>query len=155
MNGRAKIHSEKQRLDDTFKRAAAVTDMELSADLARYLCVLVSGFLERAAVEILLEYTRLHSDPSVHKYVGSELNRFTNAKTQKLLDIFGRFDTNWHKDLTIHLVDERKAAVDSVVAIRHSIAHGTSVGVTMATAKRYYERVKEVVDHLADLCLPT
>ena len=46
----------KQRLDATFKRANVVgPDLKLQADFARYLCVLVSGYIERAVVAFVLE----------------------------------------------------------------------------------------------------
>lgn len=128
--------------------------MELSADLARYLCVLISGFLEQAAIELLLEHTRQRAAPSVQKYAGGKLYRFTTANAQNLLDLVGSFEADWHNDLKGYLVGEYKASLDSVVNIRQAVSHGRYVGVTIAQAKVHYERVKEVVDHIADLCLP-
>lgn len=156
MNGKAQVHRDKQRLDETFKRASQIKDpdAELLADLARYLCVLVSGFLEQALIEILLEHTRAQASPSIQKYVGTKLQRFTTANAQNVKDLVGSFDPDWYRDLDKYLVAEHKDAVDSVVNIRHAVAHGRFVGVTIASARRYYERVKEVVDHIADLCLP-
>jgi hypothetical protein len=52
------------------------------------------------------------------------------------------------------LVDERKDAVDSVVSLRNSIAHGQSVGITYIRVLRYYEQIQKVIDHVADLCVP-
>jgi len=156
MTGRAQVDREKQRLDNTFKRASGIKeDLELSADFARYLCVLVSGFLEQAVIEILFEYTRQRSAESIQRYVGSKLRRFTTANAQNVTDLVGSLDPDWQVDLRAYLVDEHKDAVDSVVNIRHAVAHGRFVGVTMASVNRYYQRVKEVVDHIADLCLPT
>lgn len=155
MNGRAQVHSERQRLDNTFARASGLNhDPELLADFARYLCVLVSGFLEQAIIEIVLEHTRSQSSPSIQRYVGGKLARFTTANSQNVKDLVGSFDPDWYSDLTVYLVGEHKDAVDSVVSNRHAIAHGRFVGVTMTSIQRYYDRVKEVVDHIADLCLP-
>jgi hypothetical protein len=99
MNGRAQVHSEQQRLDETFKRADRIKeDLELSADFARYLCVLTSGFLERAVVEILQEHARQQSGPRVQKYVGGKLHGFTTANTQNIISLVGSFDADWHKD---------------------------------------------------------
>ena len=45
MMGRVEVSEMKQRLDATFDRARGVApDSELQADLAKYLCVLVSGY---------------------------------------------------------------------------------------------------------------
>jgi hypothetical protein len=155
MTGRAKVASERQRLDATFQRAIKVgADAELLSDFAKYLCVLVSGFLEQAIIELLLEHVRNQSQPSVLRHVNGRLRQFTTANAQRIQDILGSFDPDWRQDLGGYLVDERKAAVDSVVNLRHTIAHGQYVGVTLAGVKAYYAQVKDVVDHIADLCDP-
>ena len=154
MTGKVEVDSQKKRLDATFKRAAALReDPELSSDLAKYLCVLVSGFLEQSVIELLLDHVRIHARPSVQRYAEPRLRQFTTAKTSRIIQLFGNFDPDWAVDLESFLVDQRKDAVDSVVANRHNIAHGRSVGLTMARVKSYYDRVKEVVDHLAELCV--
>ena len=154
-DGRVEIHRHRQRLDATFERAVSITDdPELLSDFARYLCVLVAGFLEQATVEIALQHVRTHSQPSIQRHVESRLRQFTNANTQRIVQLFGSFDPDWRTDLESHLVDEYKAAVDSVVALRHRVAHGQNAGVTMASVRSYYDRVKRVVDHVADLCIP-
>jgi hypothetical protein len=155
MTGKAEVESQIKRLDATFKRASGATgDLELSSDLAKYLCVLVSGFLEQSIIELLLEYIRIHAHTSVHQHMEPRLRQFTTAKTHRIIELFGSFDANWRKDLEDYLVDQLKDAIDSVVANRHNIAHGKSVGLTISRVQTYYERVKDVVDHLSDLCLP-
>jgi hypothetical protein len=156
MKGRAEVERQKQKLDATFSRASKLPldDAELLSDFARYLCVLVAGFLEQSVIELTLEHVRNHSQASVQGYAESRLRQFTTANAQRITDLMGTFDAGWRSDLDGYLVDERKAAVDSVVALRHNIAHGRFVGVTMTTIKEYYPRVKHVVDHIADLCVP-
>jgi hypothetical protein len=155
MTGKAQVQSEKQRLDDTFRRASGVKgDLELSSDFARHLCVFISGFLEQAIIELLLEYVRLRCPAEIQRHVGQRLRRFTSPKANNIIDLFGSFDLGWQADLKTYLVDEYKDAVDGVVNLRHSIAHGRNTGVTMSSAQSYYDRVKKVVDHLGDLCLP-
>lgn len=155
MTGRAEIARQKQRLDATFKRAANLgADAELLSDYSRYLCVLVSGFIEQAMIEIALEYVRTRSDSSILRHAERRLRGFTSAKTQRIVQLFGSFNADWQKDLELYLVDEYKDAVDSIVALRHSIAHGGQAGITMARVQDYYGRVKDVVNHCCDLCIP-
>jgi hypothetical protein len=155
MTGRAKVASEKQRLDAVFKRAGNIGhDAEVLSDFARYLCVLVAGFLEQAVIELLLEHVRNHSRPSVLRHLDGNLRRFTSANAQRIQDTVGSFDADWREDLGNYIVDERKAAVDSIVNLRHNVSHGRYVGVTLAGVKAYYSHVKDVVDHIADLCDP-
>jgi hypothetical protein len=44
--------------------------------------------------------------------------------------------------------------VDSIVDLRQTISHGRYAGITLAGVKAYYAQVKDVVDHIADLCDP-
>jgi hypothetical protein len=155
MTGRGEVHRLKKVLDETFERAKkAGPDPELQSDFARYLCVLVSGFIEKALVELMLEYTRQRSDPSIQRYVENRLRNVTNVNAQRLQELLGAFDSGWRSDLEKYLVDERKAALDSIINLRNTIAHGQSVGVTYIRIRGYYEHVQKVIDHIADLCVP-
>jgi len=155
MSGRAEVWRLKQRLDATFKRAARVgSDLELQSDFARYLCVLVSGYLERAVTALVLEHSRRKSAPSVQRFVESQTRRLNNVNSQRLQELLGSFDPDWLQDLSTFLVDERKDAIDSIVSLRNTIAHGQSVGVTYNRVAIYYEQIQKVIDHVADLCAP-
>ena len=156
MTGRAEVDSLRQRLDATFNRASGMGgDAELLSDFSRYLCVLVSGFLERSIVELVLEHVRRNSHPSVQRHIEARLRRsFTNAKAQRIVDLLGSFDPAWRRDLDAFLIDEHKDAVDSIIHLRNTISHGKFVGLTMTRVRDYYARVVIVVDHIADLCLP-
>ena len=155
MNGRAAVWRLKQRLDATFTRAERIgSDPELQSDFARYLCILVSGYLEKAVAELVLEHSRRMSAPSVQRFVELQTRRLTNVNSQRLKDLLGSFDLDWQQDLSAFLVDERKDAIDSIVNLRNSIAHGQSVGVTYLQVVKYYEQIQKVIDHVADLCTP-
>jgi hypothetical protein len=52
------------------------------------------------------------------------------------------------------LIDERKESVNSLVALRHKIAHGESVGTSLSQVKAYYQTIREVVEFVADLLEP-
>jgi hypothetical protein len=155
MTGRAEVARLKQRLDAAFERAAGVgTDLELQSDLARYLCVLVSGFLETATSELVLAHARTHGAKSLQRFVDQRTKSFTNANSQKLTNLLGDFDPDWRVALEEFIVDDLKDAVDSVVDLRNKIAHGQSVGVTYKTISDYYSRVQRVVERIAEICDP-
>jgi hypothetical protein len=154
MTGRAEVERLKQILDATFERAKiASADSELLSDFARYLCVLVSGFLEQSIIEILLAFVRTRSQLAVQRFVERKLRSVANLNAPRLIELLGSFDPGWRADLESYVIDERKAAVDSVVALRNRIAHGQADSVTMRRVQEYYTRVKDVVDHIADLCI--
>jgi RiboL-PSP-HEPN len=155
MTGRAEVRRLKQRLDATFKRLDGVEiDIELQSDFARYLCVLVSGYLENAVYELVVEHARKTGAPSLQRFVEQRTKSFTNAKAQKLTDLLGDFDPEWRSVLSQFLVGDLKDAVDGVVDLRNKIAHGESVGATYARVVDYYARVQKVVEFIADVCDP-
>ena len=145
----------KQRLDVTFERAKGVgRDTELQSDFARYLCVLVSGYIEKAVVELVLEHARKTGAPTLQRFVERRTKSFTNPKASHIQELLGSFDPGWQQDLSKFLVDERKDAVDSVVDQRNTIAHGGSVGLTYSRISEYYRQAQHVIDRVAELCVP-
>lgn len=156
MNGRAEISRLRRRLDATFSRVpSSSTDLEVQADYAKYLCVLVSGFFENALVALVLHYTERRSAPEIAAFVERQLDRWTNPNSEKIATLFGSFNPDWRLAVERYLVDERKDSVNSLVALRHKIAHGESVGTSLSQVKAHYKVILEVVDFLANLAEPT
>lgn len=155
MNGRAEVSRLKKRLDSTFGRIpASSTDFEVQSDFAKYLCVLVAGFFENAIVALILGYVERRSAPDVAVFVGGQLDRWTNPNAEKIGTLFGSFSADWRKSLDGYLIDERKESINSLVALRHKIAHGESVGTSLSQVKAHYKIILEVVDYLAKLTDP-
>jgi hypothetical protein len=155
MSGRFRISRLKQRLDSTFSRAPLSNhDIEIQADFAKYLCILVSGYLENAIIALIVGYSEKRSAPEVASYVERQLDRWTNPNTEKICQLFGSFSPDWRTKIEGFLVDYKKDSINSLVALRHKIAHGESVGTTMSQVKGYYNATNEVVEFLADLVDP-
>jgi hypothetical protein len=145
------------RLDATFQRYRKLdsnVDLEAKSDFAKYLCVLVAGYLEKAVAELVLEHARRSGKATLQKYVETNTKRFTNAKCEKLKALLGSFDNDWRNRLDLILKDEFKDAVDSLIGLRHQIAHGGSASVTYQRINDYYERIQMVVDEIAEICVP-
>jgi len=152
MSGRFEVHRLKRRLDATFARAPqSNADPEVQSDSARYLCVLVSGYLENALVALLLDMASRRAAPELASFVERALDRWTNAHAEKISQLLGSFSSEWKAKTDAFLVDERRDAVNSLIALRHQIAHGESVGTSMVQVKQYYESVQDVIDFVADL----
>jgi len=146
----------RNRLDATFLRAPGPgSDLEFQSDFAKYLCVLVSGFFENAITALILDYVERRSSPEVTLYVERQLKYWTNPNTEKIVSLLSSFDSTWGKDATTHLVDARKESLNSLVSLRHKIAHGESVGTSLYQVKEYYKTVREVVEYLTDLIEPS
>lgn len=155
MNGRAEVWRLRQRLEATIKRLDLVqADPELQSDFAKYLCILVSGYVETAVTELLLEHSRRNAAPTVQRYVEAQTRRLTNLNSERLQQLLGSFDPDWRQSLSLLLVDEKKDALDSVVNLRNRIAHGEFVGVTYQRITGYFTHIKPVVEKVAELCAP-
>lgn len=154
MVGSQAIDAHRKRIDAAFERAKALeSNPELLADFAKYLCVLVSGFLEKSISEIVLEYARGSGSPSLQRYVERNTARFTNANSERILSLLGAFDPEWRNKMAEFLVDEFKDATDSVYSLRNQIAHGSSVGLTYHRISNYYLAIKKVVEKAKEICL--
>jgi hypothetical protein len=155
VTGRAEVARLRQRLNNAFDRFPLVgDDTQVKADFARYLCILLSGFLEQAIVALATEHSRVRSARTVLSYASSQLDRFQNPKTERILTLVGQFDLDWRHRSEAFIIDDLKDAVDSVRSLRNQIAHGENVGVTYAQVDQYRQRVEKVVDFIADLFLP-
>ena len=113
---------------------------------------MVSGFLERSISEMLLEHARNNGAPTLQQFVESNTRNFTNANCERIKVILSNFDAAWRSDLEAYLVDEVSDAINSLIANRHLIAHGGSVGLTYSRVFEYYRVVQKVVAKVSDLC---
>lgn len=147
------VLSYKQRLDHLFKRVEAFSgDEELLVDLTRYLCVIVSGFLEVSARVIYSEYARAKAAENVSNYVDKQLRSFQNPNMEKILNLTGAFSVKWRGKLEKATIDVIKGSIDSIVANRNLIAHGRSSGITIGNLKRYYKDAVKLVNIIEKQC---
>jgi len=121
-----------QRLDALFEKVEDISDIELQSHWARYLCILVSGYLETSVRTIYGEYTSKRADKNVANYVSSRLGSFQSPKMGNILELTRAFSLQWAEELENATEGELKESVDSIVANRHNIAHGRDVGISYA-----------------------
>jgi hypothetical protein len=103
---------------------------------------------------MVLDMAQRRSADSVAQFVERQLDYWTNPTSDKIIKLLGQFDAQWRIALEVYLVEERKEAVNSLVALRHKIAHGESVGTSLSQVKEYYTTVLDVVTFTANLLDP-
>ena len=149
-----KAVSYKQRLDHLFTRASTVSgDTEMLSHWARYLCIMVSGFIEESVCAIFSSYCQSKAAPNVANYACSRLERLNNPKMEQICQLAGWFSEAWRKTLEAATEGEIKDAVDSIVANRHEIAHGATVGISYLRVKEYYGRAVKMVEAVEAIVL--
>jgi hypothetical protein len=122
------------------------------AMMARYICVLASGFLEDIVRARLSEFSR-QSKPrkEIDSYVEQSVDRFQNPKLEHILELAGRFNTSWRSHLD-QLDESVKDAINSIVANRHLIAHGRQSGVSLERILQWVDRAKEFRKRFDKIC---
>jgi hypothetical protein len=156
------VQQQRDRLDAVFELVERLQKSELpvglltalTAHLTQYLCVRVSGFIEQAAQQILTEHARLRSGPTVASFVSRRLDRQQNLNSERLCQLVEQFDSSWGDDLRQFLGEDRKAAIESIVANRHKIAHGESVSLGFVQLREWYRQVLQVVEQMERQALP-
>ena len=80
------INSNKQKLDHSFDKVKDFSaDTYLQSHWARYLCILVSGFLESSVRIIYREYAKNKAIQQVGNFVEGKLEDFQNPKMEKII----------------------------------------------------------------------
>lgn len=143
------IISFEARIENLLGRAdAAALDDELRSSLARFACVLTSGYLEESVRIIVGGWCGNKAHPHIHAYVSRQLDWFNNPKLGKILELLSHFSATWRDGFEGELTDEEKDAINSVVSNRHLIAHGRNVGISPTPMRRYFKSCQSAIRKL-------
>ena len=136
------------RIDRLVVHASRTTDEELRAELARYLCILVSSLVEERCRERAATYTEVRSAPEIRRFVRTHLKRFRSPSSGNIRDFFSGFDpvkaNSWYEELA----DEQRDALDSIAANRNQLAHGVSMGLSLGMLTAYASRARDAMRKL-------
>lgn len=147
----------RSRIDNLLKSYVAEdSSPEAQAHNAKYLAVLVSGYLEQAVKELLLQYASQGSRRQISRYVEETWPISKNMNTENIKTILGQFNSNWSDNFLEWLKDkdDRKNDINSVVSWRNSIAHGQESktnGVTLVSVRRAFSTISELVSFIDTL----
>jgi len=153
ISARWKIKSLREDLEGLYVRADPrdIEDLELASDLARYLCIRVSGYLEQSTGVILKDFCEKNSWGAVQSFAHSWLDRSPNLSVDALVRLVGRFDAGLSRELEKFLaVNERGGRLNSLIGIRNDVSHGRNQGISRGQAWSYFETAEEIVEWLLD-----
>ena len=133
-------------ISGVFSRVQNFSEMpDVQADYARYLCVLITGYLEQTIVQIIVDYVDALGNKSLHQYVAETLRRPGNMRAKQILDLVGRFSDAWQSHLHHKLTQRHRDAIGSLYASRNRIAHGDDVDLTYRQVQEYYKLILEAI----------
>lgn len=156
MRASAPRHTYKARLEKLAQKTP--DEPEDQADWAKYLSVLVSGYLEQALKEILLEFAGRHEANRLQQYIAGTWPESRNMKTANIKEILNHFDQGWAARFDEWIVtgDQYKSEINSLIASRNDIAHGKEANTTNVTLRSTRNRLRialELVEFLETLIL--
>ena len=147
------LWNHKLYIDSLFEKGASFKGKEESlAHWTRYLCVLVSGWLEISVCEIYGDYAEKKSSGHVSHYVSKQLDKFWDPSMDKILALTCDFSPDWMKMLEGATKGEIKAAINSIVSQRNLIAHGESSSISFEQLKKYYDKAIEGIRIIESQC---
>ena len=136
------------RIERLMDHARVTTDDELQAELARYLCILVSSLIEERCRERASTFAGVRSAPEIIRFVRAQMKRFRSPSSGNIRDFFSGFDpvraNGWYEGLA----DDQRDALDSIAANRNQLAHGVNVGLSLGMLTAYANRAREAMGKL-------
>ena len=137
-------------------KAGFADETEIHAHWAKYICVLISGFIEQAVKEILDDQFFEHCDRKIYNYINATWPRSRNMRCEIFQGTLENIDSSWSEKFKEWLEKDlqRKMEINDVIRSRNYIAHGEdfkATNVTLDSVKKKFEVACEVIDFLEEL----
>ncbi|GBQ98679.1 HEPN domain-containing protein [Gluconobacter cerinus] len=147
-------HSYRARLEALARKSPS--DPEEQADWAKYVSVLISGYIEQSFKEILLEFVSSHEISRLDKYISDTWPESRNMKISNIDFILRSFDLSWSEKFNrwLESKDNYKSEINSLIASRNDIAHGKEANTTNVTLRSMRYRLAislELIDELGSI----
>jgi len=129
-------------------------DPELSAYLAGYLVVLISGVYEDCIEHLVHTRASKSKDSQLMSYVDNRTDRtFRNPDTSSVVGLLGEFSKTYKERFNATVDPDSRVALDSIVNNKNWLAHGetSKLQVTVADVRGYFQRSARVLEALEDI----
>jgi hypothetical protein len=129
-------------------------DDEMRSHLAKYICILCSGFLENAIHVLYTDYVKCETtSASLISFSSITLNKIQNPNAEKFRDIAKSFNPEWEQSLKDFMqIDDRASAINYIMKDRHKIAHGKDSDITLSRIKEHHLKTKEIIKFIEEQC---
>jgi len=149
----------KSRINGLFKTYEEENNLESQAHNAKYLAVLVSGYLEQAVKELLLHYSNQGSRSQIARYIEKTWPISRNMSSDNIKEILHQFNSEWSDEFLTWLEgkESRKTHINSIVRWRNSIAHGqesNTTGVTLVSVRNAFNTIVELISFIESRVKP-
>ncbi len=151
----------KNRIDNLIEKIKIFhpqdVDIEMISHFTKYVCVLISGMIEKSIQQILFKYsTAKTGDTNLQSFVLKKLKRFQNARSDKIEQLFQDFNSEWKLKLTsIRDYSRLKGSLNSIISNRNKIAHGENINLTLNNLKQYYSDTVKIIKNIDKIINPS
>ena len=133
------------KLDNLFSLTESVDNDEVKSNMSRFLCVRTSGLMETFVKEKVSEYVSGTSPIPIQNYMVSAVKSITNLDSERIEKFLGQFSAKWKEEFISGITEEQKESLNSVIGLRHQIAHGHNDSISFHTMKAHYQNIKKVI----------
>lgn len=135
------------RLDFSIKEINSfqnITEQE-KVIFASHLIVLSSGIFEESIEQIFKQWTIHLNDEEAKKFINKEISKqFKNPDITNIKNILEKFGNKWR----IKGSAVEQDALNSIIANKNLIAHGSSVTLTLNDSLDFINKAKKVIENL-------
>lgn len=147
---------DRKRLETAIDRARGEAGSPQLSDenkawLAQLMTIWASGYLEATCRDVLLEYTKKRANLNVVDFVSQNLNRPRSPEMENILTLIRGFDQDVANRLDEFTDGSIKESVNSIVGIRHLIAHGRSADISVGRIAQYFDNAKKLARKMEEL----
>lgn len=143
-----RIRNQISSLDALFMTAETISDEEIQAHFAKYLCVKTSGLFENYIKSQIGDFADSTSAQQISKHVKAKNKHFTNIDYRKLEGFINSFSPEWWENFEKQLNADLKSSLNSIISNRNNIAHGNTDSITFRNMKTHYKNMKRIISIL-------
>lgn len=143
-----RVQQKMASLDRLFTTAEAITDEEIQAHFAKYLCVKSSGLLESYVKSQVGDYVDASCSRPSSNFIRNKIKHFTNIDYKKLTDFLNTFSSDWLDQFEEEITPELKSSLNTIISNRNNIAHGNNDSISFGIMKTHYANLKLIIDIL-------
>ena len=136
-----------------------INDEELESHIYKYICVLISGYLETKLNGVITNYKKSeHFNNHECKETINSQRKIQNVKWCSIRPFFANIDDNFINSLKdkFYDFDETIDSIDTIVRTRHKIAHGENNIPILSKndLERYFNNIKQFLQKIQE-CINT
>ena len=130
-----------------------VEDEEIKSFLVKLFCIRTAGLVEVFLKTRISSYSTGKVSKEISRFLTTKFKEITNLKSSRIEEVLVSFSMDWSNKFRAYISehDKQRTSLDSVIAHRHSIAHGHPSTISSALMAQYYDDVKKIVCFLDNL----